>query len=1029
MKYYKKNILILLIQLIISTVLLSISVYSADYTVVDNTNDWVHDSMWSTLIQIGTDYLNWTLTGEQAIDAWQAYVQEISWWWSDFKYSVSDDGTLSIWCTNNWELVQFVPVTPPPPPPPPSCSYVYSRSTYWSNCSINSNWTSAWNITCRQTSSYSPNSTSTTSRSCPIANASRPANQTVTKTLSLNLTNPTSNSNCSNSYANNIDNCTLTVGISWTTEQNRAVIWLSWILQDIVDTSWIKTNRVSTALWWQALNISWLSSSVSDWWVVNIYWIKSKAPFSTSNWTLSFKIKWLNSYTTLNLSWIDYNFKKPFIWNLQVKGDTLTIWKDQTLKLDVSKATTINPLNENYSISNYSSSLGVTNAGSYELRNINNEKNLTTSDPEVGYILNYHTRNTSSNAWIKTSPIISYNLWWENIVYKLWDYKVESYISSHSENWSDCKVSSNWKSNWELECYQTNIWNVSSTSCNSDSWTCQNDSLTQNDQWNTIVLWFDLSEIKSNSCENDLYANYSDSCDINYPIYIKNTGDSLEWGKNITWLDWLQITNITDTLWIKTNRVNTSLWSHALEIVNSDIVEWSWRNYFVNIEWIKSRAPFLSTNWTLSFDIESKIDSTIYDNLIYSNIPSKTIPLVNSPIKLDFSNIQYHFKKPFIWELKATIDGNNWNFKPAIWTLTNYKLEPGESAWQTELSLNNINWDYNLLNFKNEIEIKDRDTNLEIQDLTLTWWINLTNISWTEFVARINTSASATGVTTPWLQINLPTIEYKLDWADIKYKLSLWENAEDITPIFIIWSEFIWLKVVWPQQWEWKWNITWQKSNFSDLTKLEMRWEIRKNAYNLIKSMTSGQISNWVKYVEWDVTLSWSITAFETLIVKNWNVIINWDLNSDWNKLWIIVLQDWYDSETSFPKEWNVYVNNNVWYIDWIIYADGWFISSDAWIPYTEDSVKRTNDLKNQLVLKWSLFTRNTIWWAILAWWYYVLPWWKNINDFDKAMIYDLNYIRRWEWVSSNINMNNIDPFVIIYNSEIQTNPPKWFGK
>ena len=45
-------------------------------------------------------------------------------------------------------------------------------------------------------------------------------------------------------------------------------------------------------------------------------------------------------------------------------------------------------------------------------------------------------------------------------------------------------------------------------------------------------------------------------------------------------------------------------------------------------------------------------------------------------------------------------------------------------------------------------------------------------------------------------------------------------------------------------------------------------------------------------------------------------------------------------------------------------------------------------------------------------------------------MIYDLNYLRRSNnlWDSNKtLNNNNSDNVVIIYNSSIQTNPPKWF--
>lgn len=57
-------------------------------------------------------------------------------------------------------------------------------------------------------------------------------------------------------------------------------------------------------------------------------------------------------------------------------------------------------------------------------------------------------------------------------------------------------------------------------------------------------------------------------------------------------------------------------------------------------------------------------------------------------------------------------------------------------------------------------------------------------------------------------------------------------------------------------------------------------------------------------------------------------------------------------------------------------------------------------------------------------------------QDFDRAMRYDLNYIRRWNfWCDKNGNNTCTDnweypePFIIIYGPRIQASPPKLFAK
>jgi hypothetical protein len=200
---------------------------------------------------------------------------------------------------------------------------------------------------------------------------------------------------------------------------------------------------------------------------------------------------------------------------------------------------------------------------------------------------------------------------------------------------------------------------------------------------------------------------------------------------------------------------------------------------------------------------------------------------------------------------------------------------------------------------------------------------------------------------------------------------------------------------------------------------------------------------NNVKYIDankWTVKveISWEINDYETLIVKNWNVIISWDLNTTNNKLWIIVLNE----DLSNKTLWNVYIKPNVNYINAIIYADGSVISADSsWNPFMTDSSDRTLALQKQLVLRWTLFTRNTIGWAVAAWdktdsWEneYRKPWWATTPLFSEAMIYDLNYLRRWnEWwdtpdsINEKTNWWSSDPFVVIFDDKIQTDSPKWF--
>jgi hypothetical protein len=240
----------------------------------------------------------------------------------------------------------------------------------------------------------------------------------------------------------------------------------------------------------------------------------------------------------------------------------------------------------------------------------------------------------------------------------------------------------------------------------------------------------------------------------------------------------------------------------------------------------------------------------------------------------------------------------------------------------------------------------------------------------------------------------------------------------------------LWVKVEWVLQSDWKWSVTWQEENFSDLYTWEMRWIIRKNATQLTQSMKNGTIVNWVKYIEWnDITLpdEEDFGKYETIVVKNGNVFIGKDLLPT-KLLWIIVLKDNYDVNKDYQVAWNVYVKNDVRQINAIIYAD-WALRSakdSNWTSYTGDEDSMLTDT---LDIKWSLFTRNTIWWATqLAWKSYLLPWGKelikNLENFRLAEKYDLNYVRK-------VKLCNLEDYSlkITYDPRVQTSPPKGFSK
>lgn len=651
----------------------------------------------------------------------------------------------------------------------------------------------------------------------------------------------------------------------------------------------------------------------------------------------------------------------------------------------------------------------------------------------IDYAYNVKSYQYSMNHIDQTAPEITFKLWNEVLNWSNYNFKAKEgfYVDISEKTPSTCvsiaETSYVLKVNWkeilnkktselstsiDLSQYLTVSWTkIIYVKTTDKFWNSRDKTVTFNifptdDNLSTKNEW-----ILTVSSQNDKYADNSDYYE--YTLQLKDKFWNAIYDKEISLFDqncsW---SNQCKT--IKTNMI-TSSWDDAIvEDLSNNKTNSEWK-VFIKVKsltpWeFSQRFKIIMNEWDDSYkDLSSK--SEFFKSIVDGN----------------------SFKKPFLWKLLASSDWVNFNELPVIWTNMHYKLEISSIGTLSSTSIN-------ISNFLPYVKVVD-SVNTVLQNKSEVSWLNSKQPL---FSARINTSVSATSLSSnPWIKISDDNekspvqISYNLWWKEVTYYLSDNElpTSRDVIKIESKSSWFLWIKIIWQKQWWWKLEITWQKSNVSDIATSSVREEIRKNAFNFIKNMKSWQTLNWVKYIKWDINISWD-QSYETLVVENWNVIISWDLNTSGKKLWIIVLKDWYNIEKDFKNKWNIYINQNVKKVNATLYADGWLISSNSsWIAYSEDNTSRTASLKAQLYIKWSLFTRNTIWWSIFTWWNYILPWWNKTQDFDNAMVYDLNYLRTWNnWCDKNWNNSCSDiweyteSLIIEYNPTIQTNPPKLFS-
>lgn len=635
---------------------------------------------------------------------------------------------------------------------------------------------------------------------------------------------------------------------------------------------------------------------------------------------------------------------------------------------------------------NTPTSIGCNNGASFHLLSTTSTSTSTTPPPAPAPVISTssNTQNSCSSyisSWSTTWSQCSVNwVWWPNGTIQC------TQSASHSSNYSWC---------WSQVCTTTYSDGVATwTSCGPCTW-CPWNAPRPTVSSATKTISLNLSN--PTLITNNAYANNSDKNIIR--VWISwNTNQN----RNIVfWVQWV-FNNFIDLSNVSSNRISNT-WE-ALNINYSNSINTiSPNSTILNIE-VASRSPLL-ISWA---KIWFKAWST----------------------QMVLNNVSYNFKKPFTWKIETWDNVNdNWNWAPVLWTQWKYRLLLDQKS--------NLTWNwlqnYTLNDFSSRVESTNSD--LEIQWTTLSW-STLTSKQWTIFTTRINTSETATSMPSPELQINLAEVYYTLWGQTVWYYLSENDWWNDTTVVKTSGSEFAWVLIIWSLQWGWKSEFTWQEANISELSTSQLRNGIRKNAYSYIRSMNSWDIIGWVKYVEWDYEIEANPT-YDTLVVKDWNVIIWTDLNTSLDKvLWIIVLKDNYDVSNWYNNWWNVYVKPWVKKINAFIYSDWVFISVDNNANvFPTDSIERTNQLRNQLIMNGSLFSRNTIWWSILAWWDYTLPWGSKTTNFDLAMQYDLNYVRRWN-LGCDKNANGVctdiweynNWFVIKYDSRIQVTPPKLFS-
>jgi len=458
------------------------------------------------------------------------------------------------------------------------------------------------------------------------------------------------------------------------------------------------------------------------------------------------------------------------------------------------------------------------------------------------------------------------------------------------------------------------------------------------DQYHNTWTWGIKIKFKNNSLFNILTIWPNKNKGITYNNNINN------------WYYWFNIKSYVPTLaWYNKAYWNIKLNTFSYEISQNSF--WTWGNSFSIDKVLKFKPQIsltltgvdfkaLAAEWTYKkFTIHTKVNSsnysayTLWFKFTTANPKIKTYLSYNNNTSWKTGSIYVKWKDD--------LSSNFKDIKNDVADLNKFSLLNKKNIYEKYILLSgwHLNDDTDKRVLSSHIILKYNDGTIAIYNSDLIWKNNYNTSS------NFSTSISPVYVYVLWLiwGSDLRKKIYNVYsgnktlyvWNISKYKLRNRIN-KIISRDFRIKNKYDCSYGIKTQNI--LWNVITPNLNYRGTKIYYYDWKWRNN--NLV---INGETWIWGKYL---------------IIVNNANVFITWNVqtNNKW-MVWLIVLS----SPTS--SNWNIYINNNITNLDMYIYTDKAVITY-KWNPsssfVTQESLTQ-NDLKNQLLIKWVLWSFNTL--------------------------------------------------------------------
>lgn len=525
--------------------------------------------------------------------------------------------------------------------------------------------------------------------------------------------------------------------------------------------------------------------------------------------------------------------------------------------------------------------------------------------------------------------------------------------------------------------------------------------------------------------------------------------------KNVAWVKdvkvWITFNNTVDLNQIDddfSNPWNLNIWD-AINFKN---------NPFSLYNWVTKTWTWYREWWDYNIDISSYAPTksaynytTDNNDISIANITVKVTSLSwtiswiwewtnNSIFNSNYSNKNFNFLPTL--KVDNITNSDNWNILRDTTTYFTGSVSLNKSSWAWDISNLNIRhmlnaWDNTFLSFQNINWLNEKC----VWYNTSTWWYNRFwnwDFCWEPLLNRYS-FITKTDIWTNWFNGMLRIISPWVNNYDVIYDSDILYNIDGNKVSYpsmsyssnqtLVNNE---VKIAWITNTNSKsFNVISDSSIKSiwDVIKMDVYTAIRKNIVPYQKSGSAGK----VYYTTASIDINDSkFSTYDTIIVDWADAKIIWNINKvSWKIKSIISLKN-----TSW-EWWNIWIWNNVKFVWAILVADKSLLSWD-WINYSSD----TWNAKNQLFIKWSVISFNTIWWASKtppSCPYYI----TSTCDIKEAKRYDYNHLRSfvsetvswaWSkvdwttyWVDMTLPWYSTAPVIIEYDSEVSKNIPNVF--